>query len=372
MLGGGADGEFVATELPAFLGPDAVDDAAVAGGFAGFLPDYTEGQGSVGLFGGEGPDGLFFGEPFAGHAVWLPRGCGGVWGVGGFRSGSGGESVGAGYWFLRGVNQANYGSGDERFRVNCLEAVVALHNSVKFGWQFVAGPAGGDRDPARLEVAFGATARWVAGVAGAEQYVRGGPMGVAVPVIYQRADGSAHVIAAVHAGDRGEQGRVVLLDAQKGEEAEAADVLAAAGVWVIPVPGAEVDAEVVLPPGGSGLRRLGWGSGLPAVVTGPKRRGGVSGPVAGKAGAKGREEAGEGSGCPSGGRCKNPLLLGLFPGVRVMAGVRCSRRRIRQHSRTRMRSGNGNRRKGTRSGHGRERLLPIVLRCWRSWRSGGR
>ncbi|WP_395474399.1 hypothetical protein [Saccharopolyspora spinosa] len=71
------------------------------------------------------------------------------------------------------MNQANYYVfGDERFRVNCLEAVVALHNSVKFGRQFVAGPAGGDRDPARLEVAFGATARWVAGVAGAEQYVR--------------------------------------------------------------------------------------------------------------------------------------------------------------------------------------------------------
>ncbi|WP_395474344.1 hypothetical protein [Saccharopolyspora spinosa] len=80
------------------------------------------------------------------------------------------------------------------------------------------GQAGGDRDPARLEVAFGATARWVAGVAGAEQYVRGGPMGVAVPVIYQRVDGSAHVIAAVHVGERGEQGRVVLLDAQKGRK----------------------------------------------------------------------------------------------------------------------------------------------------------
>ncbi|WP_395474267.1 hypothetical protein [Saccharopolyspora spinosa] len=98
------------------------------------------------------------------------------------------------------------------------------------------------------------TARWVAGVAGAEQYVRGGPMGVAVPVVYQRADGSAHVIAAVHAGERGEQGRVVLLDPQKGEEAEAAGALAAVGVWVIPVSGVEVEGEVVLPPGGSGLR----------------------------------------------------------------------------------------------------------------------
>ncbi|WP_394377979.1 hypothetical protein [Saccharopolyspora spinosa] len=151
-------------------------------------------------------------------------------------------------------------------------------------------------------------------MAGAEQYVRGGPMGVAVPVIYQRADGSAHVIAAVHAGDRGEQGRVVLLDAQKGEEAEAADVLAAAGVWVIPVPGAEVDAEVVLPPGGSGLRRLGWGSGLPAVVTGPKRRGGVSGPVAGKAGAKGREEAGEGSRVSKRRKVQEPAAVGAVSG----------------------------------------------------------
>ncbi|WP_394378040.1 toxin glutamine deamidase domain-containing protein [Saccharopolyspora spinosa] len=126
-----------------------------------------------------------------------------------------GELVGSGYRFLRGVNQANYGSGDERFRVNCLEAVVALHNSVKFGRQFVAGPAGGDRDPVRLEVAFGATARRVDGVAGAERYVRGGPVGVAVPVIYQRADGSAHVIVAVHAGDGD---GVDLLDPQKGRK----------------------------------------------------------------------------------------------------------------------------------------------------------
>ncbi|WP_395474363.1 hypothetical protein [Saccharopolyspora spinosa] len=75
------------------------------------------------------------------------------------------------------------------------------------------GAAGGDRDPARLEAAFGVTARRVGGVAGAEQYVRGGPVGVAVPVIYQRADGSAHVIAAVRAGDGF---GVDLLDPQKG------------------------------------------------------------------------------------------------------------------------------------------------------------
>ncbi len=297
----------------------------------------------------------------------------GVWGVA--DPIAGGESVGSGYRFLPGVNQANYGSGDERFQVNCQEAVVALHNSVKFGRQFVAGPAGGDRDPARLEVAFGATARRVDGVAGAEQYVRGGPVGVAVPVIYQRADGDAHVIAAVHAGERGEQGRVVLLDPQKGEEAEVADVLAAVGVWVIPVSGVEVVGEVVLPPSGSWWRGQGWGSGLPAVVAGPKRGGGVSGPVAGGAGAKGtkrtRGRLARVRGCPSGGRCKNPLLLGLFPAVRVMVGVGFLRRRIRQYSRTRMRSGNGNGGKRTRSGRA-ERLLLIVLRCWRSWRSRGR
>ncbi|WP_395474308.1 hypothetical protein [Saccharopolyspora spinosa] len=147
------------------------------------------------------------------------------------------------------MNQANYGSGDERFRVNCLEAVVALHNSVKFGRQFVAGPAGADRDPARLEAAFGARPGGLVwpGPSG----MCGGPVGVVVPV------------AAVHAGERGEQGRVVLLDAQKGEEAEAADVLASAGVWVIPVPGAEVDGEVVLPPSGSRWRGQDGGLGCP-------------------------------------------------------------------------------------------------------------
>ncbi len=179
--------------------------------------------------------------------------------------------------------------------MNCLEAVVALFNSLKFGRQFVAGLTVGDRDLGRLEAAFGVTARRVGGVAGAERYVRSMPGGVAVPVIYQRTDGSAHVIAAVHAGDGD---GVDLLDAQKGEEAEAADVQAATGMWVIPVPGAEVEGEVVLPSSGSRWRGQDEGSGLPAVVTGAKRRGGVSGPVAGKAdGSAGRTrgEAGEGS-----------------------------------------------------------------------------
>ncbi|WP_395474352.1 hypothetical protein [Saccharopolyspora spinosa] len=83
MLGEGAYEEFVENELLAFLGQDAGDDAAGCGGagavasgfdFAGFLPDYTDWVGSVGLFGGEGPDGLSFGEPFAEDAVWRLRG----------------------------------------------------------------------------------------------------------------------------------------------------------------------------------------------------------------------------------------------------------------------------------------------------------
>ncbi|WP_192814569.1 hypothetical protein [Saccharopolyspora spinosa] len=125
------------------------------------------------------------------------------------------------------------------------------------------------------QVAFGATARRVGGVAGVEQYVRSMPVGVALPVIYQRSDGSAHVIVAVRAGDGD---GVDLLDAQKGEEvAEAADVLAATGIWVIPVLGQEAEGEVVLSPSGSGLGSQDAGSGLPAEVTGPKRRRGVSG-----------------------------------------------------------------------------------------------
>ncbi|WP_395475324.1 hypothetical protein [Saccharopolyspora spinosa] len=91
-------------------------------------------MGSVGLS-AEGT----FGDPSPEAAVWPGAG----------------RVVGSGFRFVRGVNQAGYLSGDARFRVNCLEACVAFHNSVKFGWQFVAGPAG-DRDPVRLEVAFGA------------------------------------------------------------------------------------------------------------------------------------------------------------------------------------------------------------------------
>ncbi|WP_394378035.1 hypothetical protein [Saccharopolyspora spinosa] len=46
--------------------------------------------------------------------------------------------------------------------------------------------------------------------------------------------------------------------------------------------GQEAEGEVVLSPSGSGLGSQDAGSGLPAEVTGPKRRRGVSGPVAGE------------------------------------------------------------------------------------------
>ncbi len=336
---------------------------AIAGGFdfAEFLPDYTDGEGSVRSFGVEGDNGLSFGEPFPASAVWPGAGGAaefGVWGVAGPVVGGG--SVGDWYRFLPGVNQANFGSGDERYQVNCQEAVVALHNSVGFGRQFVAGPAGVDRDPAGLEAAFGAKARWVGGVAGVEQYARSGPVGVGVPVIYQRADGSAHVIAAVHAGDRDGHEVVDLLDPQKGEVAEKADVLAATKVWVIPVPEAEPDrAMVVLPPSGSGLRSQGWGSGLPIEVTGLKRQPGASRPEAGKTGPKGttrtrgeideRAEAGESSWAvvdQSSRRARQEVpaaAAGIDPGS---PGKSCSPRPISQRNRTSgVRSGNRKRRK---------------------------
>ncbi|WP_395474740.1 hypothetical protein [Saccharopolyspora spinosa] len=274
------------------------------------------------------------------------------------------------------MNQANYFFGDARFRVNCLEACVAFHNSVKFGRQFVAGPAGADRDPARLEVAFGRQARQVEAVAGVERYVRGGPVGATVPVLYQRPDGSAHVINAVRTGSKDPAGRgvVVLWDPQRGEEAEVADVSAVTGMWVIPVPEAEAAGMVVLPSSGSGLRSQGWGSGLPNEVAGPKRQPGASGPEAGKPGAGAKRtqaETGESSGGRSGGRGPQPQL-GLTPAIRAMTRVRCPPRPIRQHNRTSgRRSGKRKRRQGTRSIARREGPRPIGLWCWRSWRGGG-
>ncbi len=298
MLGEGAVEDVLATELTAFLGQDAGADD-----FAGFLPDYHDWDGSVGLFGAEGPDRGPFGDPFPEGAVWPNEvaadpvggmGASGVW-ADSDRDADG--AVGSGFRFVRGVNQASYFFGDARFRVNCLEACVAFHNSVKFGRQFVAGPAG-DRDPARLEAAFGRQARRVEGVAGVERYVRGGPVGVAVPVLYQRPDGSAHVINAVRTESKDPAGRdvVVLWDPQRGEEAERADVSAVTGMWVIPVPEAEAEPDqgmVVLPSSGSGLRSQGWGSGLPTEVAGPKRQPGASGPAAGKTGAGAKRTRGE-------------------------------------------------------------------------------
>ncbi len=100
MLGEGAYEEFVATELTAFLGQDAGDDAgaggagAVAGGddFAGFLPDYHDWEGLVGLSGVDWPDGGSFGEPFPVDAV-SPNA---VW------PDAVGVAVGFGYRFVRG------------------------------------------------------------------------------------------------------------------------------------------------------------------------------------------------------------------------------------------------------------------------------
>ncbi|WP_395474640.1 hypothetical protein [Saccharopolyspora spinosa] len=237
-----------------------------------------------------------------------------------------------------------------------------------------------------MEVAFGKPDWPVEGVAGVERYVRGGPVGVAVPVLYQRADGSAHAINAVRTGSKDPAGHdvVVLWDPQRGEEAEKADVSAVTGMWVIPVPEPEPDqGMVVLPPSGSGLRSQGWGSGLPTEVAGSKRQPGESGPEAGKTGAGAKRTRGRPvgvrrgrqarvRGLSSGGRWQQPRL-GLTPAVRAMAKVGCSPRRIRQHNRT-----SGRRRgKNSKAGHGArsiargERLLPIGLRSWRSWRGGG-
>ncbi|WP_246869290.1 hypothetical protein [Saccharopolyspora sp. ASAGF58] len=294
MLGEDAYEEFVATELLAFLNQDAGDDAAaaddagsVAGDddFAAFLDEY--GEDPLGLFGVAGEEGLVFGGPVVeGEGEVLPgrveggglvtgAGVRGVWG-----GVVGGERVGSWSRFLRGVNQANYFSGDKRFRVNCLEACVAFHQSRELGRQFVAGPAG-DRDPAWLVEALGGKARWVADVAGAARYVRSVRVGGDVPVIFQRRDGSAHAVNAVHV----RQGVVAVADAQKGEEDASADVVAATGVWVVELPEAG-------PAAGSGLRREDRGSGLPTEVTGPKRQP-RGGPVAGGAGTKGTKRTRE-------------------------------------------------------------------------------
>ncbi|MGW3470709.1 hypothetical protein ACWDKQ_20145 [Saccharopolyspora sp. NPDC000995] len=79
MLGEGAYEEFLETELLAFLGQDADNDAAGAGGvgpvvgdedFTAFLDEYGD---PVGLF-GVGADELDFGEPFPEDEVWPDTG----------------------------------------------------------------------------------------------------------------------------------------------------------------------------------------------------------------------------------------------------------------------------------------------------------
>src|SRR5262249_46385234 len=157
-------------------------------------------------------------------------------------SGARGAVVGSGYRFLRGVNRSNYFLGGQGFRRNCLQAFVAFHNSRRLNRQFVALPAGDDLDPAALEVAFGRKARRVGGFAGAKRFVGGLPVGADVPVIFQRTNGTAHVIAAVHDRDHVGNGVVVLLDPQVGQEADVSD---ATKVWVIPAPQAEPAGPMV-------------------------------------------------------------------------------------------------------------------------------
>ncbi|MGW3467602.1 hypothetical protein ACWDKQ_03845 [Saccharopolyspora sp. NPDC000995] len=67
---------------------DDTRQVAGADDFAGFLPDYHGWNGSVGLFGVEGPDGASLGEPFPEVAV----GPDGVWP----------GAVGSGYRFVQG------------------------------------------------------------------------------------------------------------------------------------------------------------------------------------------------------------------------------------------------------------------------------
>ncbi|MGW3473549.1 hypothetical protein ACWDKQ_35035, partial [Saccharopolyspora sp. NPDC000995] len=310
MLGEGAYEEFVETELAAFKeageGVGDIGEMVGEGGddFAAFLRDYNGGEDSVGLFGGE-VGGLPTGEAVVDEG--LPRGV--------KHAGLVAGELGAVYRLLQGVNRDNYLSGDMRFRVNCLEAFVAFHNSLKFNRQFVAGPAGRDRDPARLVVAFGREPRRVDGVAGGEQYVRSGPVGVAAPVIYQRADRSAHLIAAVHVGDRDGKEVVVLLDPQKGEDADRNDALSATRMWVIPMAEVEPDptTPVMLPEGGSKLRRQGWGAALPTGVEGPNSpntQPGVSGPVAAEVGTEGTKRTREEADGSSPGASKRPTVAG--------------------------------------------------------------
>ncbi len=99
MLGEGAYEEFVATELSAFLGQDAGDNAAGVGGagsvagvddFAGFLPDYTEGKVPMGCLVVKALTGRPSVSRFQRMRCRRMQNAGGVWCVGCGRSGSGG------------------------------------------------------------------------------------------------------------------------------------------------------------------------------------------------------------------------------------------------------------------------------------------
>ncbi|WP_395474375.1 hypothetical protein [Saccharopolyspora spinosa] len=111
MLGADAYEEFVANGLAVFLGQDAGDDAvgvggvgSVAGGFdfAGFLSDYGEGEVPLGCLGVKALTGCFSVSCLRRMRWGRMRGMRRSLGCGGCRSGSGGESVGVGYRFLRG------------------------------------------------------------------------------------------------------------------------------------------------------------------------------------------------------------------------------------------------------------------------------
>ncbi|WP_010313818.1 hypothetical protein [Saccharopolyspora spinosa] len=159
----------------------------------------------------------------------------------------------------------------------------------------------------------GAKARWrrraaAARVAELEELAERGPLSeeqvAELVALRPKAQQQQKINESAVKHRRAEKAAADRVDAQTGEEVEAADVQAATGMWVIPVSEVEPAEPVVLPPSGTELRCQDGGSGLPTQVTGPKRRGGVFGPVAGKAGesaGRTRGEAGEGSGGSSGG-----------------------------------------------------------------------
>ncbi len=132
------------------LGEGAVEDvlATELNDVAGFPPDYHDWDGSVGLFGAEGPDRGPFGDPFPEGAVWPNEvaadpvggmGASGVWADSDRDAEGVVGAVGSG---VRGVNQASYFFGDARFRVNCLER-PGVDKERLFEWVLRAQQEGG-------------------------------------------------------------------------------------------------------------------------------------------------------------------------------------------------------------------------------------